>query len=61
MKRYLGPTYYGHPYLDGRGVFLDGHPLDHAGTPREDLDSLETPPPESAKRANPYLAPRRRS
>lgn len=26
--RYIGPTYYGHPYLDGRGFFPDGHPLD---------------------------------
>ena len=25
---YIGPTYYGHPYLDGRGYFPDGHPLD---------------------------------
>lgn len=26
--KYSGPTYYGHPYLDGRGVFFDGQPLD---------------------------------
>jgi hypothetical protein len=43
--RYLGPTYYGHPYLDGRGFFLDGHPLDDSAAQcsAEDLTSSSDP------------------
>lgn len=42
--RYIGPTYYGHPYLDGRGVFLD------------DLDSppLDAAPAAKPRREHPY-------
>lgn len=48
MSRYQGPTYYGHPYLDGRGVFLDGHPLDSA-----DKDLSRHAPPRT-KSTHPY-------
>ncbi len=46
--RYIGPTYYGHPYLDGRGFFPDGHPLDKP----VDKDTRE--PPISKPYTNPY-------
>jgi hypothetical protein len=53
VKRYLGPTYYGHPYLDGRGIFPDGHPLDHVTTPRGDEDLSRHDPPWT-KQSHPY-------
>ena len=52
MSRYRGPTYYGHPYLDGRGVFLDGHPLEH-NKESGDADLARHDPPR-VKRTHPY-------
>lgn len=46
--RYIGPTYYGHPYLDGRGFFPDGHPLD-----KRDANTRAQPPIEQPY-VNPY-------
>lgn len=53
MKGYYGPTYYGHPYLDGRGVFLGGHPLDARDAERGDEDLARHDPPWT-KRDHPY-------
>ena len=48
--KHLGSTYYGHPYLDGRTIFLDGHPLDAAKEPRDNEAPRQVPPPHT----NPY-------
>jgi hypothetical protein len=53
VKSYIGPRYHGHPYLDGRGVFLDGHPLDVVKDPRADADLSRSNPPRT-KREHPY-------
>lgn len=50
MKRYFGSTYYGHPYLDGRGIFLNGHPLDLPITPLADDDLFRNDPPRTKQR-----------
>lgn len=52
MKRYPGSTYYGHPYLDGRSIFLDGDPMrivDDQGD--EDLTQHD---PRWTKQSHPY-------
>lgn len=55
MTRYLGPRYYGHPFLDGRGVFLDGNPLDDCtkDDPCCDADLQRHDPPRT-KDTHPY-------
>ena len=53
MTRYLGPTYHGHPYLDGRTIFLDGHPLDvRRASPRD--EDLQRHDPPWTKQSHPY-------
>ena len=49
-RRYIGPTYYGHPRLDAGGIFLDGHPME---TPPGDEDLARHEPPWS-KQSHPY-------
>lgn len=53
MTRYFGSTYYGHPYLDGRTIFLDGHPLDMQRDKDADKDLGRHDPP-LTKREHPY-------
>ncbi len=52
--KHRGPTYYGHPYLDGRTMFLDGHPLDVIERPRGDEDLGPRHDPPWTKQSHPY-------
>lgn len=54
MKRYIGPTYHGHPYLDGRGFWPDGHPLDFVQRSDADLDLHPRHDPPWRKSDHPY-------